>query len=375
MRPLNWKACILLVATILVASLDMSANRFANKIFSNAITKNTSDRSHGNMTISVTASPLDSSSKNDFNPLRRPPMDSVLRFHSRNTSWELIGDPRPLLDFAYIGHSKCGSSTIKYWLRAHDQISMKGEERILWDGLISAIQNMYKTFPNDERRLQGYKQPNDIYRKDSLEILKTYFPKTKLIVGIRHPILWFESFYNFRVMDNPNGILPNATELIGPCTLDQHVCTDHARYPLQIEPLLEMPNPIFLFETKQLALAEEDINDPFRKDFGKFLGVNNLPPPPKVKPETRLSPRRIKTRSKHQIDICDAAHDPVRLELMKHANETFYWIQEKLSTTTVAAAPGRITVSSPGFLRDNIFPTYLQDPCIQRLQEKERMQQ
>jgi hypothetical protein len=44
---------------------------------------------------------------------------------------------------------------------------------------------------------RGYKAPADITQKHVLKQLGDYFPKTGLIVGIRHPVWWFQ-IYNFR---------------------------------------------------------------------------------------------------------------------------------------------------------------------------------
>jgi hypothetical protein len=38
--------------------------------------------------------------------------------------------------------------------------------------------------------------PGDITQEHVLDYYRKYFPKTKLIVGVRHPIRWFESLYS-----------------------------------------------------------------------------------------------------------------------------------------------------------------------------------
>lgn len=40
---------------------------------------------------------------------------------------------------------------------------------------------------------RGYKSPSDVAMSHVTKQLGTIFPKTKLIVGLRHPVRWFES--------------------------------------------------------------------------------------------------------------------------------------------------------------------------------------
>ena len=54
---------------------------------------------------------------------------------------------------------------------------------------------------NTQIVIRGIKCPRGL---DTLSMLRYYvqnFPTTKLLVGIRHPVTWFESFYNFRVQN------------------------------------------------------------------------------------------------------------------------------------------------------------------------------
>jgi hypothetical protein len=47
--------------------------------------------------------------------------------------------------------------------------------------------------PNATKPLRGTKCPT--YVENAQEVTK-YLPKTKMIIGIRHPIAWFQSFWN-----------------------------------------------------------------------------------------------------------------------------------------------------------------------------------
>ena len=66
----------------------------------------------------------------------------------------------------------------------------------LYDRSSSSISSSSKT--TDVIR-NGYKDPGELTREVSLQNLAHHFPKTKLIVSVRHPVLWYESLYNFRL--------------------------------------------------------------------------------------------------------------------------------------------------------------------------------
>jgi hypothetical protein len=69
-----------------------------------------------------------------------------------------------------------------------------------------------------------------------LQYFDDYFPKTALIVGLQHPVRWFESYYNFRFRHIREGkTLPEADQPIGECTAAaQGVCTDYAKFHVNL---------------------------------------------------------------------------------------------------------------------------------------------
>jgi hypothetical protein len=44
----------------------------------------------------------------------------------------------------------------------------------------------------------GIKCPQMIRRTESIENLMKLSDSTRLVIGLRHPVTWFESFYNYR---------------------------------------------------------------------------------------------------------------------------------------------------------------------------------
>jgi hypothetical protein len=110
-----------------------------------------------------------------------------------DTREKITGDVRPLLDFAILGHAKCATSFLMQWLAVHPEVQIWKEEVCdLYDrqpaGLVSRL---YKELAEGGQYNRGFKCPGHFSRR-SLSYFQKYFPRTHLIVGLRHPIRWFE---------------------------------------------------------------------------------------------------------------------------------------------------------------------------------------
>jgi hypothetical protein len=123
----------------------------------------------------------------------RPPLDSLV-----SSPLNVTGDVQFLLDFAIIGFGKCGTSTMMRWLAAHPQVAAFDHE--VWELMQSRPGNLvrllYLDLPEGEYYKRGYKNPGEITQSHILDYHRTLWPQTKLFVGIRHPVRWFESLYN-----------------------------------------------------------------------------------------------------------------------------------------------------------------------------------
>jgi hypothetical protein len=80
------------------------------------------------------------------------------------------------------------------WLGIHEQIScFQGETPHLNKGMMGAfVKRLYKGLDPSPLKLHGYKNPTDVQNLRAIRLLREYFPDTKLFIGIRHPILWFQ---------------------------------------------------------------------------------------------------------------------------------------------------------------------------------------
>lgn len=183
---------------------------------------------------------------NNNNNVNRPPLSDLIQKDS------IVGDVQFLLDFALIGQpGDTGLQELFLWLKTkprnrqdpapkdnpssqqNDHSSPALEIHFL-HGNIKALQKdrpaelvdrLYTELPATRwstarsssspksssttestfsQVKHGYKAPSDLSSPTALKHLKTYFPSTKLIVGVRHPIEWFQVDYNDKLKVNEN---------------------------------------------------------------------------------------------------------------------------------------------------------------------------
>ena len=335
----------------------------------------------------------------------RPPISSVL--DTQNNT--LIGDAQSLIQFAVIGFGKCGTTTVISWLDQHPQLETYPTEIYdLMFGRVGALVKLMYEMPDGPFR-RGYKSPADLAFMASVDALRVHFPRTKLIFGIRHPLLWFQSLYNFRVQNlnaNENHTaFPKPNDLIGLCVKGRkNSCTHKGEFGLHIRNLgktmathnsfnqqtgryeltpLErllyksshetrpytnvqqvVPNPVFMFEINQLSDTNTSRTNQFRKDMTDFMELETpLPEMPYKKPgRSWKHNQELQSRKDSlKIDICDLEHLPVRKEMMRIARGASIWLREYFLDERVLENAG-VHVSSPDFLK-KLLEKWMEDPC------------
>lgn len=254
----------------------------------------------------------------------RPSIDDIL-----DGQGNIVGDPQKLLDVAIIGFGKTGTTTVMNWLSQHSRIHMYPTE--IYDLADSRpaqfIQKLYM-LPVGDNLIRGYKSPMDLTLPHVVQdYLRRYWSATKLIVGIRHPVRWFESLYNFRIQNLKAGFnvsnFPKPDQCIGPCTEhSMNTCTAKGEFALflrnlgktllpptttnagtattitfadpnngndnvtRVEKIMYrvakmgipaglhyMPNPVFLFDVQQLADTNQTRAAALRYDLSRFVGL------------------------------------------------------------------------------------------------------
>mgnify|MGYP000036762358 CR=1 FL=1 len=166
---------------------------------------------------------------------------------SQQVSLRIVGDVQFLLDYAIVGFSKCGTTTLLKWIKRDPNVrTFKREiheiindnpgrlaERLYQNLLENPVQNNTSTSvavgqTTTKNFLQGFKNPEILQVPQALRHLHNYWPETKLIVTVRNPLKWFRSFYNFRLTIghlSQVGTDPNA--LIGSCNHGNKILCSH----------------------------------------------------------------------------------------------------------------------------------------------------
>mmetsp|Transcript_6262 Transcript_6262/g.15501 ORF Transcript_6262/g.15501 Transcript_6262/m.15501 type:complete len:355 (+) Transcript_6262:34-1098(+) len=240
--------------------------------------------------------------------------------------WNITKNVNWLLDFSIVGFPKTGTSTLMLYLQNHTQsIFIFDDERceMGWNQHVPLLKDLYRKYqPN---LLMGIKCPRDLEVDYALNNYRSFFPETRFIVGVRNPIRWFESFYNFRV-HNDFPMLP-PQKLVGKCRkLNQGVCTHRANFSHHLSKI-EDTRKVFLYEVSQLQNGES--MDVFLQDLQEFLGLKT----PLDGPMMHVKPGRKPMSKKHEqelmlkkIDICEDQYSDLRNFILRQASASADWI-------------------------------------------------
>ena len=307
------------------------------------------------------------------------------------------------LDFFIMGFPKCGTTslmilfndivnetrTVPKLLPPTDEepnpkyvaeYSLKGPRSA--EVLVEAIKENAKLFP-DVRKF-GIKWPTALVHPSvitDLASVDSRHKKTKIIIGFRHPVRWFESFYNFRLRGNNE--MPPPNNLIGGFEVNVgQIHTDFARYEryfmqfgkidLTLEELgilstnlkphgslLSIPNEIFLYSLEQIEDDNSTRADVFWNDLKTFMNLDQTITSGMF-PKVNAAPKVNVTESgKKLINICDDAYKETHRVLSENAKVTADWFRSRLFDEK------RNDLVIGG--RDHFFSvleTWKQDPCV-----------
>jgi len=315
----------------------------------------------------------------------RPPLDSLVQ------GWNMTGDVSWLLDFAIVGFPKCGTSSLMIHLKNHSQIDIFTDERcdLAYNKQVLLSKDLYNQLSPTKYR--GLKCPMDVESTPlSLPNYHKYFPQTKFLVGIRHPVLWFESFYNFRVH---NGFsMPPATQLVGRCRKNmKNVCTFRGNFHLflanlgktqvlanadelklfaptaqrSIKPLNDtlVNRQVFLYEVTQLSDSNPAHAEKFLSDLQQFLGLSKPFNNPMVwfRPGVaHASKQEVDRAMSRKINICEEEYNEIRHLLMEQSINASSWISDYFLKIP------SVTVSSSDHFVNEILGHWKRDPCLER---------
>jgi hypothetical protein len=275
------------------------------------------------------------------------------------------------LDFFVAGFPKCGTTTLLKTFEAHNEtvvppkeecsLNLADQNDVAHAHLLNALNT---TNPNVKR---GIKCPFGLTTTAAVERLEDWFPSTKLIYGLRHPVFFFQSFYNFRVntvrKGKMEGPIPPAESLIGSVEWAK-VSTDGARFEQVLKKLGKSessgskPTPfkVFLYTLEQMEDENDDRRAAFRETLGSFLELRHP-----------IQPLQTANKNHHvgkmafdaTIDICDSRYDQLRSVLVENGKETQRWIKQEFLQSP------DVTVANGGHFNE-ILKQWGLDPCIHR---------
>lgn len=327
-------------------------------------------------------------------PKPRPPLDSIVQ------GWNITGDPSWLLNLAIIGFPKTGTSTLMHYLHMSSQVHVFDEERceMGYNQHVKLIESLYNDIPPGDV-IRGIKCPRDLEIPFALKNYETYFHETDFMVGVRHPVEWFESFYNFRVHNLFP--MPPPDMLLGRCTRrHQGLCTFRGNFHLFLANLgktnianntheqelipeqyrtaikpKQLKGRVFMWDISQLKNTGQNntttdgdngpyrhSNFQFRKDLQHFLRLEEpLPEMIWVKPGYAHQNSTILDHiDSKKIDICDFKYFKLRDILLKQGKLAAQWIRDYF-----LEAEG-VFVSQKEYFVNVVLKSWEQDPCINR---------
>ena len=287
------------------------------------------------------------------------------------------------LDFFIAGFPKCGTTSLLHTFQNHPDTAILDRE---FCSINSGKENSFsmledkinQELPKSSKIKRGIKCPGSIWDSRGIMKLSKKTNSTKLIIGVRHPLLFFQSYYNYRITemhDQGKVVVPPSPEsLIGEKNQWRDVSTDIARFELGLmqlgkteltsEQLIGLgikgrrlaPTPfkIFLYSLEQLNDSDEERSHEFRKDLQSFLELEH-----DILPFSHENLNNFVGKDKlpETIDICDSRFQELRRLLLKQGERTQTWIQRKFLESSDVTVGGK-----DNFLR--IIKDWDKDPCL-----------
>ncbi|KAG7364413.1 hypothetical protein IV203_037615 [Nitzschia inconspicua] len=310
----------------------------------------------------------------------------------------------PILDFVVAGFPKCGTTTLMANLA---QLAPMPEAKDVCTPARRTVLYAYKNWPIEYGQIDQFidsasasatttiENYGKLFRSSKcpqfieegwVQQFDRFLPKTKLIVGIRHPVLWFLSFWKMQGRSTPYelmGMCPcninregmrrgnnTCSQCRGSCPKRQLYCLGRARFHLPLARLgktalsederqllapldidggknlisFNISNSVFLFDQTELRQGY------LWKSLAQFLGVSYIP----------HSKFQGSVGHGKNYTLCEPHYDSFRSKLMPYSYEL--WMQKYF--LPVAEDPNRpdVMVADAGRLSD-ILKSYLEDPC------------
>ena len=128
-----------------------------------------------------------------------------------------------MIDFVVAGFPKCGTTYIQNKVLypserlfiPHHEIHYLANDK--YEDFRNEFANATKFVPGtDKPMLSGYKAPFELGHQKTMRNLVTLFPDVRMIITLRHPVLQFESLYNYKLR-KLNELIPPPEDYMGLC--------------------------------------------------------------------------------------------------------------------------------------------------------------
>lgn len=290
------------------------------------------------------------------------------------------------LDFVIAGFPKCGTTTLLFAFVGHEETDIGRKEKCSFTNphlsdkrALHKIDREALAELSDSRDIQrGLKCPNGIKNSDSIERLHMHSPRAKIFVGVRHPILFFQSYYNYRVMESHskswNDEIPTVDTFLRDADW-RGVSTRSSRFELilmqlgktnmttfELSQLLDRPHmgiqpnqfKIFLYALEQMEDPDEARASNFRRELGAFLGLKQ-----NLRPLGHENNNRLVSQVGYNetIDICAVHFKPLRDLLVAQGKVTSKWILEAFTQSE------DVTVANREHFKHLVLK-WNSDPCL-----------
>ena len=289
-----------------------------------------------------------------------------------------VNNPPPYrrLDFLVAGFPKTGTTSLLFALAQHPDVVMDNAEychiaRPLQQDDVNAnrlnkyLNNLVKEHEkknnhNSYKRapLVGLKCPEALKNFKAIHRLSQHSPHAKWIIGLRHPVWFVQSFYNYRVLEahlrpksdgnGQNEHIPTLHELWENHTLSfRDLNADTARFDTQLQQLAKTslnvtqlqafighgmwaikPNSfsIFLYTMEQLQDDNLQRKKDFQNDLVAFLGLDPLPHDVGHANQNKVSADEQSKTVPEMIHICATAFADIRATLIAQGQQAADWI-------------------------------------------------
>jgi hypothetical protein len=293
----------------------------------------------------------------------------------------------PILDFAVVGYSKC---ILPLVANLAEVAAMPVSDTCTPPH--QTVYYAYKNWPTlygENKPLKG--TSCGVYMASGqTSILKEWskhLPRTKLIIGITHPMTWFKAFWDHL---SKTGYIEEMTdnsdpyELTKPCVesncrnscpKNQLFCVHRARFHLGLAKLGKTPltdeerellapddedggtnivsddikNPIFVYDEGELK------NDYAWEGLADFLGVESID-------HLKRTHKMDSVKTIESLDFCDEKYDDLRSMIMSTSYDLGVWLQTHFLSAAMDKSRPDVRVSNPTQF-SRAVEYYKSDPC------------